>query len=921
MPDTFPRHALARALADEYRVVHGREPPPMADEDAYRAAVRQAGQSALCLSGGGVRSAAFCLGVVQGLAKAGLLARFDYLSTVSGGGFTGSWLTRLIHEKGSAHAAQTALAAEDPPPELTALRRATNYLTPQPGLFSADSWTTIVLYLRNMLLTWFAFAPLFLLAALLAIFYRTALWEIGRAELPLHPFLLAAAACLALATTTACISLPSHRLRRGAGRTPPARIGLVVWLSLAWAFLLPFTLARWFWNHDVVGLEGLVLPATYFVVVIGSYLAAALSPRDRAVRLYRRNLPGWLTASLCSAALIWVGLILGRGISDVIQAEVVAVFGPLWLILAAVLQTTVHVGLRREAELADLDREWLARLSAVLLRPVVMWTGFALCTLTLPRFTFHADDPAVPVWLSFLGPLVSGSAAAWLGKQALARVESALGGASLKTLPLTLLLQVLSALFAIGLACLIGFFVGWLLGQIQLAACTTLNPPLAAALIDPLAASVAAEVSPCDGLPAGWNWLKPLTLPVVTQAVLLAGLGFLLWRVTPHIDVNRFSLHGVYRNRLARAFLGAAHRDRQPDPFTGFDPRDNIRLAELAPAPERVGAPRKLFHVVNMALNLTQDLRVEWAERKAAPFTATALACGSPVLNLPEAGRANPTAPPAGAYVRTRDYAGREREAGGRHEEGMTLATAMTISGAAVSPNWGYHSSPVTAFLMTLFNVRLGAWLPNPGRLTRLEDLRASRPRNALMAMLGDLLGRTTDRAAAINLSDGGHFDNLGLYEMLRRRCRLIVVVDAGQDGDFAFADLGNALRKARIDLAVEVAITPPRIASRAEAAPFGFAVGRIAYHEGGAEGRLIYLKPAWLAGIPADVRAYGAASPDFPHESTLDQWFSESQFESYRALGACQAGLLTALAGANPTLASLFDAADAAYQPADVSG
>ena len=128
---------------------------------------------------------------------------------------------------------------------------------------------------------------------------------------------------------------------------------------------------------------------------------------------------------------------------------------------------------------------------------------------------------------------------------------------------------------------------------------------------------------------------------------------------------------------------------------------------------------------------------------------------------------------PVGCYVPTGSYGGEELRPARRNEPtGMSLATAMTISGAALSPNWGYHSSPITAFLMTLFNVRLGAWLPNPAVVTDERELHRGYPSQGLAAMLHDLLGTTTDTTRAIYLSDGGHFDNLGLYEMLRRRCR-----------------------------------------------------------------------------------------------------------------------------------------------------
>jgi len=238
----------------------------------------------------------------------------------------------------------------------------------------------------------------------------------------------------------------------------------------------------------------------------------------------------------------------------------------------------------------------------------------------------------------------------------------------------------------------------------------------------------------------------------------------------------------------------------------------------------------------------------------------------------------------------------------------------LTVSGAAISPSWGYHSSRVTAFLMTLFNVRLGIWLPNPATAAT-EDLALAKPRNSLAALINELIGRTTDTSQAINLSDGGHFDNLGLYEMLRRRCSTIVIIDADTDPDCAMFDLGDAIRKASIDLGVTVTMRKTmRIYSRAmietdkDLDPLGFAIGTIRYRDG-FRGRLLYVKSCLLRDIPAEVRAYAAQNREFPHEPIIDQWFSESQFESYRGLGSCQVRSLTNSMTGN-SLASLFWAA-----------
>jgi len=397
----------------------------------------------------------------------------------------------------------------------------------------------------------------------------------------------------------------------------------------------------------------------------------------------------------------------------------------------------------------------------------------------------------------------------------------------------------------------------------------------------------------------------PLALHVAVAVTLLCGV--MTFR---HVNVNRFSMHAIYRNRLTRAFLGSAREKRQPDPFTGFDPRDNPALSSL------LNSGSSLFPVINTTLNITAGSNTAWTERLAASFTATPLHCGSATLRHPAQDAS--AVDPEGAFVPTRKFAGLETLKTNRMkpDEGPGLGAALTVSGAAVSPNWGYHSSRITAFLMTLFNVRLGIWLPNPSKATP-DDLRLARPRNSLMALIDEMLGNTTDDSQAIYLSDGGHFENLGLYEMFRRRCRSIVVVDADADEACSLADLGNAVRKAEIDFGIRVAMQEPmRVYSRARlevdaelsVAARGFAYGRIDYGDGDEDGgELLYIKPSFLAKIPADVRAYGAEHKTFPHESTLDQWFSESQFESYRMLGRYQ---MAELLGDAVELETVFEAA-----------
>jgi hypothetical protein len=367
-------------------------------------------------------------------------------------------------------------------------------------------------------------------------------------------------------------------------------------------------------------------------------------------------------------------------------------------------------------------------------------------------------------------------------------------------------------------------------------------------------------------------WPEPAT-SLLEGIVVAVIIGFV---ASKFVNINRFSLHALNRNRLIRAFLGASNPDRKrnADPFTDFAEADNCPMHELW----HQGRPASWqpFHVVNMALNIVSTKNLAWQERKAESFTVSPLHAGTACK----------------AYRSSREYGHRNR--------GISLGTAVAISGAAASPNMGYHSSPAVTFLMALFNVRLGWWLGNPGKEGN-KTYRGEGPNFAIRLLLAEAFGLTTDDNPYIYLSDGGHFENLGLYEMVRRRCRFIVLSDAGCDPDFAFEDLGNAVRKIKLDLGVTIrfdGLTELKTRSKdgGEVDPRTpyYAIGEIDYPAADRDsdrdkvenGVIMYLKPAYHGTEEVDIRSYATAHPDFPHQSTAEQWFSESQFESYRALG-----------------------------------
>jgi hypothetical protein len=283
-----------------------------------------------------------------------------------------------------------------------------------------------------------------------------------------------------------------------------------------------------------------------------------------------------------------------------------------------------------------------------------------------------------------------------------------------------------------------------------------------------------------------------------------------------------------------------------------------------------IRSDRAPLHIVNTALNLTSGENLAWQQRKAEPFTVSPFHAGSLVLG----------------YRASGEYGG---------ADGISLGTAVTISGAAASPNMGYHSSPPMSFLLTLFNIRLGSWLGNPGPRGQKSYANAHPPTN-LLPLFAEVTGSTNDRSEWVYLSDGGHFENLGLYEMVLRRCHYIVLSDAGADPKFTFEDLGNAIRKIRTDLGVPIDVVKLSMEPRAADGTFGkgsfVAEARIRYNQVDADapdGILIYIKAGVYSNddhLPRDIYNYAKESLLFPHEPTSDQFFSESQFESYRALG-----------------------------------
>ena len=828
------------------------------------------GYSALCLSGGGIRSAAFALGVIEGLAKRKVLSAFDYLSTVSGGGFAGGWLSAWLYhasEGGDRDKVFRQLSGTDledgrtEAAPVSHMRSYSRYMSPQLGGLSADSWTLAATMLRNMFLNWLVLLPL-IAAGLLA--PRVYLEMVQAFDRPLLP---------ALAPTISILA-PSTLLE-AARMSPPATWLFIVSTLLQLCgvafmvtdlpsygnrrrtqsdFLLfcltPLVLGTvgltLFWPLNVVPLPYGFIIGVSVVAGVATWMIFGLIAGTRKWRP-RTWLAAALTAPIAATGLWWLTTEpFGDGVA----------LGPLYCTLAFPLAlgsiavaNMVFVALSSDDN-TEGDLEWHARYNAWIFITIVVWLGVTA--------------------LVFLAPLAFRSLRDFLSEQM--AIESAhatgvIGGAgSLLATAVAYLLRhpaaseskQPSAWRTMAMALAVPVFVVLLLGAIALANVLAINRLYASGSVAWLHQT---EFAGLRLTPAGRFADDVTAAEVIVVSTVLFIVGFVMARFVP---VNTFSLHGMYRERLVRAFLGASRAagKRRPNPFTGFDASDNLPMCELL----KSGRP---FHVVNTTLNRVAEKGLAMQFRKAESFTISALHAGSSKID---------------SYRPSDKYA--DDRLGGT-PSGVSLGKALAISGAAASPNMGSKSTPTLTFLMTLFNARLGVWVGNPGPSGR-ETWTRSEPQLGIGPLVSELFGRTTDRNPYIYLSDGGHFENLALWEMVKRRCRWIFVSDAGCDAGYTFSDLGAAVRSIRLDLGIPI-VFDEGIAIDGTGTGQHFAVGRIQYSALdllAEDGILIYVKATLGGNEPVDVRNYAKDRPSFPHESTADQWFTEAQFESYRMLG-----------------------------------
>lgn len=814
---------------------------------------------ALALSGGGIRSATFALGVLQALAgtardpaqgksparfKDAMLSRFDYLSTVSGGGFIGAFLVGLFVPGRLRRQAQTAEAAADDarkvlgsgPPQrirsatadqpdfrlqapLAWLRENGRYLTPTG---TGDLVYAAGLGLRNWVSLHVVIGVALLLALTLLAALRSALLDPACAQ----------ALCRLEAT----------------------------WLNEALAGLRvdkdPFA-SLWWSTLFVVALAPLAL----WVLPTGiAYWTTSRSADGRSPPV-NRSMVGLLLAAVVFAWLGWGG----HGDSLALQR--------VWWALAGLtlLGVAVHMVLS--------VFEPTARMQAVLLTRWLASGLIAAAALALLALietlghTLYLWSIAGPAWLPGL-PAALGAALAWMGRRIGASGKASALPGWLQKLPLTTLGGIAGLAALLLIATLWAWVVQWLAWQ-------GANPTMARM--------------------ASAEHLSLLLTHALAWLLLAAGVGQF------PAFINLSSLQSFYAARLTRTYLGASNGERFEGDARHLSaaeplPGDGLKLEQLWDGGDlKTWAPLQL---VNVTVNKTIDPAEQLVQRDRKGQPMAVMPYGFAIDGWrnrfkPEGGRV-PLNPP------------------------MQLGDWVGTSGAAFSTGIGRETTLGMSLLMGAANVRLGVWWASGLRAQAMPPWWrllswAGRGLGAVFRTQTYLSYEFTARFYGLRrrwqyLSDGGHFENTALYELLRRERRvgLIVASDNGADPDYRFDDLANLIRLARIDLRMDVAVVGdfagwehlPKVfgttaqfsADGGKANPAALLLRAQSLDDGKAPPCwIVLLKPSPQAGAPADVLQYAKTHPAFPQEPTSDQFFDEAQWESYRSLGQYIAGRVLA--------------------------
>jgi len=867
----------------------------------------------LALSGGGIRSSAICLGVLQALNHHDLIKRIDYLSTVSGGGYIGSSLTATMTCAKEFVFGQTPVAGSgaeraseiSDTPAVGHIRNYSNYLIPAGA---RDLLTGIAIVVRGLVANLGLTLPVVLVLAAVTVwstplrtclsvanFFGVGLGEDDKKQCELHHFglidgytftVIGAAISLLLLAISAIVYLSSRSVRgTGPSTVVVYGAGIALLLGVACDFAR-FLEVKNFALTLALALLGLAL---FFIWALKQSLA---DPAHREE--FRGHWP-----TIGATFLVLLGLVaffefqpfMLREMFDAAEAGIAgspiggvtikwvkslaAITAPIAGVVTVFRQQFAEFlkGHSVSSELGSLVLSVVARAAiwvAGAALPLIIWVGY--------------------LYLSYWG--IANDVAAKCAAQNSCVVADTLNPAAAKNLAGRLQ-------FDSG--------AGTLSAEI--------TPKAGAAARDPqtpkptshapewlvASAKYVAKEAGWQNSGLGYAFSLPMVMLYAFAALLLFGAS---WSLTP----NANSLHRLYRDRLSKAFLFDPRRfadgrlarvEASLDQGRDFLPLDRMKLSDLFPPasqedsgpatgehaatqgrPAKSDPERKLdapYHLINTALNIQGSDYANRRGRNADFFLFSPLHVGSEATN----------------YANTVEFEGAV--------PALDLATAMAISGAAASSNMGSSSIKPLTPTLALLNVRLGYWLTNP-RYVPASPQNQPKHHSTALYLWSEVTGRLYENADSVYLTDGGHIENLGVYELLRRRCKVIIAVDAEADAPMNFTALMTLQRYARIDLGIRIDLPwtpirthtlgwmncnagkPPSPAPTASDGPH-VAVGVIDYG-GDEKGHLVYIKSS-LSGDENDyIRDYARRNYSFPHETTGDQFFSEEQFEVYRALG-----------------------------------
>jgi hypothetical protein len=872
----------------------------------------------LALSGGGIRSSAICLGVLQALNHHDLIKRIDYLSTVSGGGYIGCSLTATMTCAKEFVFGQTPVAGSvaeraseiSDTPAVGHIRNYSNYLIPAGA---RDLLTGIAIVVRGLVANLSLTLPVVLLLASVTIwstplrtclsvanFFGVGLGEDDKRQCELHHFglvdgytftVIGAAISLLLLATSAIVYLSSRSVRgTGPSTVVVYGAGIALLLGVACDFAR-FLAVKNFALTLALALLGLAL---FFIWALKQSLA---DPAHREE--FRGHWP-----TIGATFLVLLGLVaffefqpfMLREMFDAAEAGVAgspiggvtvkwvkslaAITAPIAGVVTVFRQQFAEFlkGNSVSSELGSLVLSVVAKAAiwvAGAALPLIIWVGY--------------------LYLSYWG--IANDVAAKCAAQNSCVVADTLNHAAAKNLAGKLQFDSSA-----------GTLSAEITPKADPAARNPETPTSTSHAPEWLAASAKYVAKKAGWLDSSLGYA--LSLPIVVlytfAALLLFGAS---WSLTP----NANSLHRLYRDRLSKAFLFDPRPKRHEEAKVGrveasldqgrdFQPLDGMRLSELYPpaVPGQTEGPKKLnapYHLINTALNIQGSDFANRRGRNADFFVFSPLHVGSEATRYADTSTMEEVDP------------------------NLNLATAMAISGAAASSNMGSSSIKALTPTLALLNVRLGYWFANPRYFRRDKGCQQSgkqpeapkgeqpekvpnvpKHRSTPLYLWSEISGRLYENADAVYLTDGGHIENLGVYELLRRRCKVIIAVDAEADASMNFTALMTLQRYARIDLGIRIDLPwtpirthtlewmncnagkPPSPAPTASDGPH-VAVGVIDYG-GGEKGYLVYIKSS-LSGDENDyIRDYARRNYSFPHETTGDQFFSEEQFEVYRALG-----------------------------------